>query len=145
MRAKTYPATYPNGWYKIAESSEIPIGTVIEAQAVGKVFAVFRGEDGKVGILDAYCVHLGANMAVGGKVVGNCLVRSLRLVSCSYRILCCVHESHCIQECPFHKWRFDSQGKCTHIPYSEKVTFSPFFPLTLIPLTINSSRLTPDP
>lgn len=97
MRAKTYPATYPNGWYKIAESSEIPIGTVIEAQAVGKVFAVFRGEDGKVGILDAYCVHLGANMAIGGKVVGNCL------------------------ECPFHKWRFDSQGKCTHIPYSEKI------------------------
>jgi phenylpropionate dioxygenase-like ring-hydroxylating dioxygenase large terminal subunit len=46
----------------------------MEAQAVGKVFAVFRGEDGKVAILDAYCVHLGANMAVGGKVVGNCLV-----------------------------------------------------------------------
>lgn len=73
-RSKTYPATYPNGWYKIAESSEVPVGKVIEAQALGKVFAVFRGEDQKVAILDAYCVHLGANMAIGGRVVGNCLV-----------------------------------------------------------------------
>lgn len=96
-RSKTYPATYPNGWYKIAESSEVPVGKVIEAQALGKVFAVFRGEDQKVAILDAYCVHLGANMAVGGRVVGNCL------------------------ECPFHKWRFNGDGTCAHIPYSEKI------------------------
>lgn len=38
-RSKTYVATYPNGWYKIAESSELPIGKVLEVQAVGKVWA----------------------------------------------------------------------------------------------------------
>ena len=74
MRAKTYPGTYPNGWYRIAESADVPIGKVVEVSALGKVFAVFRGEDGRVGILDAYCPHLGANLTVRGKVVGSCLV-----------------------------------------------------------------------
>lgn len=96
-RTKTYPATYPNGWYHIAASADVPVGKVVEVQAVGKVFAVYRGENGVAAVLDAYCVHLGANMAVGGKVVGNCL------------------------ECPFHKWQFNGDGKVTHIPYADKI------------------------
>jgi cholesterol 7-dehydrogenase len=60
--------------------------------------AVFRGEtDGKVGVLDAYCPHMGANMAVGGKVVGESLV------------------------CPFHLWEYAKDGKVTRIPYADKV------------------------
>ena len=59
------------------------MGKVVEVQAVGKIFAVFRGEDGKAGVLDAYCVHLGANMTVGGKVVGNCLVNGVLHIVCS--------------------------------------------------------------
>ncbi len=74
MRAKSYPATYPNGWYHIVDSDAVAVGQVVEAHACGKVFAVFRGENGHAAILDAYCVHLGANMAIGGKVVNNCLV-----------------------------------------------------------------------
>lgn len=42
---------------------------------------------------------MGANLAVGGRVVGDCL------------------------ECPFHGWQFrGSDGQCTKIPYSEKGT-----------------------
>ena len=38
--------------------------------SLGRAFVVFRGEtDGKVGVLDAYCPHMGANLAVGGKVL----------------------------------------------------------------------------
>lgn len=66
-------------------------------QCLGEVFAVFRGEDGTVNVLDAYCPHLGANMGVGGVVKGNCL------------------------ECPFHGWLFDGEtGSCSHIPYAKK-------------------------
>lgn len=54
-------------------------------------------EDGKVRILDAYCPHMGANLGVTGQVVGNDIV------------------------CPFHGWQFDGEGKCTKIPYAEKV------------------------
>ena len=65
---------------------------------IHKHLVVFRGEDGKVAVTDAYCPHLGANLGRGGKVVGNCI------------------------ECPFHGWQFRSDnGKCVKIPYNEKV------------------------
>lgn len=48
-------------------------------------------------MVDAYCPHLGADLAAGGRVVGSCI------------------------ECPFHGWRFRGEdGKCTHIPYAGK-------------------------
>lgn len=63
----------------------------------GENFAVFRSTSGEVYVLDAYCPHLGANMAIGGVVRGECL------------------------ECPFHAWQFSGQdGKCSHIPYTDK-------------------------
>ena len=46
---------------------------------------MWRGEDGQVRIIDAYCKHLGAHMGHGGKVHGNLL------------------------ECPFHAWRYDGE------------------------------------
>lgn len=63
----------------------------------GLELAVFRDAYGEVHALDAYCPHLGANLAVGGKVKGKCL------------------------ECPFHAWRFNGEdGRCTHIPNARK-------------------------
>ena len=48
-------------------------------------------------MLDAYCPHLGANIGIGGRVIGDCL------------------------ECPFHGWQFrGSDGKVTKIPYADK-------------------------
>lgn len=64
---------------------------------LGEQVAVFRGQDGKAYVVDAYCPHLGANLAVGGRVVGSCI------------------------ECPFHGWQFrGNDGKCVRIPYAEK-------------------------
>ena len=61
---------------------------------------MFRGEDGRAHVVDAYCPHLGANLGVGGTVKGSCI------------------------ECPFHGWAFDGDtGKCTHIPYADKSKF----------------------
>lgn len=58
---------------------------------------MFRGQDGKAYVVDAYCPHLGANLAVGGRVVGGCI------------------------ECPFHGWQFrGADGKCVKIPYADK-------------------------
>ncbi|KYM94135.1 3-chlorobenzoate-3,4-dioxygenase oxygenase subunit [Cyphomyrmex costatus] len=92
------PPVYPNGWFALLENSQIKNGQVKHVCALGENFAVFRTERGVVNILDAYCPHLGANMAEGGRVKGDCL------------------------ECPFHSWTFRGKdGYCENIPYAEKV------------------------
>ncbi|UYV83026.1 nvd [Cordylochernes scorpioides] len=88
------PPVFPNGWYSLAASGQVPVGKVLLVAALGENFAVFRDSEGRVHVLDAYCPHLGANMAVGGHVEGDCLV------------------------CPFHGWQFrGSDGVCVFIPY----------------------------
>ena len=92
------PPPYPNGWYEIMRSEDLPVGGAKAVSLIGQHFAVFRRENGQVSIMDAYCPHLGANLGVGGQVHGNCI------------------------ECPFHGWQFDGEtGQCTSIPYASKV------------------------
>ncbi|ETO05168.1 hypothetical protein RFI_32227 [Reticulomyxa filosa] len=69
MRSSTYPTQYPNGWYFLVYSKDIKKGQVKNVSALGQQFVVFRGESGAVGVLDAFCPHLGANLGVGGKDV----------------------------------------------------------------------------
>ncbi|XP_022088195.1 cholesterol 7-desaturase-like [Acanthaster planci] len=74
------------------------IGDMPPVYPNGLNLAVFRGESGRAYIVDAYCPHLGANLAVGGKVTGECI------------------------ECPFHGWTYQGEdGKCVKIGYAEKV------------------------
>ncbi|XP_053267760.1 cholesterol 7-desaturase nvd [Pleuronectes platessa] len=92
------PPVYPNGWYRVLDTCVLKRGQVRNVTVLGEQVAVFRGQDGEAYVLDAYCPHLGANLAVGGRVVGNCI------------------------ECPFHGWQFaGNDGKCVKIPYAEKV------------------------
>ena len=89
------PPPFPNGWYCVAYSREVEEKGVKNVEALGNHFAVFRGENGEAYVLDAYCPHLGANIACGGNVEGNAL------------------------QCPFHGWEFRGEdGKCINIPYS---------------------------
>jgi len=97
-RLKDYPSSFPYGWYKLADSRDLKPGDKRHVETLGKQFVLFRGlEDKKVGVLDAFCIHLGANLAVGGTVVGDCI------------------------QCPFHLWEFDTNGKCQKIPYQEQI------------------------
>lgn len=91
------PPVYPNGWYELCRASDLKAGSVLSITALGREFCVFRGESGTVGVLDAYCPHLGANIAAGGTVSGDCV------------------------QCPFHGWKFDQKGTCTEIPYAKEV------------------------
>ncbi|CAG0920178.1 unnamed protein product [Notodromas monacha] len=93
--ASELPPVYPNGWFALLESDDLPISSTKFIQALGENFAVFRDTGGEVHVLDAFCPHLGANLGIGGKVRGNCI------------------------QCPFHGWLFDGKsGQCTSIPYS---------------------------
>ncbi len=96
-REATYPHPYPNGWYCLAESEDVPRGRTLAVTALGQRFVVYRSDtDGSVGVLDAHCPHLGANLA-DGVVENGCLT------------------------CPFHRWTFGSTGKVCSIPYAAKV------------------------
>jgi cholesterol 7-dehydrogenase len=96
-KAGKIPLPYPTGWYKLMRAEELKVGDVKFMEFFGEHYVLFRGENGRAALLDAYCPHLGANLAASGRVVGNCI------------------------ECPFHGWQFQDDGKCAHIPYVDKV------------------------
>jgi nitrite reductase/ring-hydroxylating ferredoxin subunit len=89
--------TIPTGWYRLSATSDIKLEKVRFIRLLGQYLAVYRGSSGRIVVLDAYCPHLGANMAVGGFVDKDCL------------------------RCPFHGWTFDPSGQCVSIPYSDKI------------------------
>ncbi len=88
---------YPRGWFVVGFSEELAAGAATRLHYFGQELAMFRGQDGAVRILDAYCPHLGAHLGVGGTVVDSTL------------------------RCPFHAWRFDGSGKCVEVPYAKKI------------------------
>ncbi len=82
----------PNGWMGIGFSEDVTAGQVVSRHILGRDLVLFRGNDGVLSVVDAYCPHLGAHLGTGA-VVEN-------------RI-----------RCPFHFWEFDGEGRCAHIPY----------------------------
>ena len=86
----------PNGWFAVALSHELAAGDVKAVSCLGHDLVLFRTENGKAGLLDAYCPHVGAHLGHGGCVEGEAL------------------------RCPFHRWAFDVNGLCLDIPYSAR-------------------------
>lgn len=89
-----FPMPIPYGWFFVSYSDELAVGDVKPVHYFGRDLVIFRNEQGEVGLLDAYCPHLGAHMGHGGKVDGDKL------------------------RCPFHSWGFRPDGFCADIPYA---------------------------
>jgi len=91
-----FPFPIPHGWFIVAQSKDLQPGDVVPLHYFGRDLVLFRTEAGIPRMLDAYCAHLGAHLAVGGKVDADCMV------------------------CPFHGWKYDGEsGRCIEIPYTE--------------------------
>jgi phenylpropionate dioxygenase-like ring-hydroxylating dioxygenase large terminal subunit len=88
---------FPSGWFRIGAGSELQPGGVKPLRYFGKDLVLFRGGDGKAHVLDAHCPHVGAHLGHGGRVKGN------------------------IIECPLHGWKWNGEGRCEGIPYTDKV------------------------
>ncbi|MCZ0943809.1 MAG: Rieske 2Fe-2S domain-containing protein [Gammaproteobacteria bacterium] len=95
-----FPFPIPFGWFHVAFDAEIESASIHPLDLFGRELALWRAEDGELCLQDRYCPHLGGNFAVGGQVVGQTL------------------------ECPFHKWRFATDGQVAEIPYAKKLNRS---------------------
>lgn len=91
-----YPFPVPNGWFVVAAADDLGAGDVRALHYFGRDLVLYRTEGGASRVMDAHCPHLGAHLAVGGKVEDDCI------------------------RCPFHGWMFDGEdGRCVEIPYGE--------------------------
>lgn len=87
----------PTGWFRVAFADEVRVGEIASLQYFGRHLVAFRTEDGAVHVTDAHCPHLGAHLGVGGRIEDRCIV------------------------CPFHGWKFDTDGRNVDIPYRDEV------------------------
>ena len=99
------PLPMPWGWFQVMFSKDLGVGESRPLSYFGKELVIFRTEAGEAKVLDAYCPHMGAHLGYGirdqagggSRVVGDSI------------------------ECPFHGWRYNGEGQCTHIPYAKNM------------------------
>lgn len=92
-----FPFPIPTGWFCVQWSHEVEVGQVKPLKVFSKDLVIFRTSTGDVSVLDAFCPHLGAHLGHGG----------------------CLEEDRLV--CPFHAWKFASDGSIAEIPYAKKI------------------------
>jgi aminopyrrolnitrin oxygenase len=85
----------PASWYIVMLSKDLGTNP-IAIELFGRSLVAWRDQNNCPVIMEPYCSHKGASLAIG-KVVDGCI------------------------QCPFHDWRYDSSGKCVFIPEVEHI------------------------
>src|SRR5260221_7667659 len=88
--------SYPSGWFRIAKSGDLKPGQIRSLRYFGVDLDLFRTASGQVGLLNAFCPHLGAHLGLG--TVQEDAIR-----------------------CAFHGWQFNTEGVCTRIPGDRRI------------------------
>lgn len=78
------------GWLPVGTEDEFPVDAPVRVELLGEGVVVVRRSSGLTAFADR-CPHRNARLS-DGRVVDGCL------------------------ECPYHGWRFDDTGRCTHVP-----------------------------
>src|SRR5258706_1221937 len=80
-------------WLPVALSREMPEpdSPPLRVKLMGEELVAFRDTNGRVGLIEPYCAHRGANLFYG------------RNEECGIR-------------CIYHGWKYDVDGKCVEMP-----------------------------
>lgn len=87
LPAEGESGVFSQSWFPLCLASEVAVGAVLGVDFLDGRVVVFRGDDGIVRVMSAYCPHVGADLSVG-RVVGNNV------------------------QCAFHHWEYDGSGQC---------------------------------
>jgi len=79
-----------NDWHVVARSEQLADGKPLGVRLLGDDYVIWRAGI-QVSAFRDVCIHRGARLSLGS-------VRDCTLV------------------CPYHGWRYDEKGQCTHIP-----------------------------
>jgi 3-ketosteroid 9alpha-monooxygenase subunit A len=94
--------TFPRGWFMVATSAEVTT-TPSAVRYFGEDLVLYRGQSGRVFLVEAYCPHMGTHLAKN---------------TTSYVVIDKEHVEGDNIRCPYHGWRFGPDGQCNDIPYS---------------------------
>ena len=83
--------TKPADWQPVARAARLAGHAIIGAQLFDRDLVLFRTKNGDLGLISAWCAHLGVTLEAGW--VDADAIR-----------------------CGYHGWAFDLTGRCTHIP-----------------------------
>lgn len=78
-------------WYPVAATTELDRWPVKKVRILGETLALYRSDDGTLGLVNDRCPHRGASL--------SCAMTDGPLVRCAY-----------------HGWAFDSEGRCVDTP-----------------------------
>jgi phenylpropionate dioxygenase-like ring-hydroxylating dioxygenase large terminal subunit len=92
-------------WVAVLDASAIAVGDVVEVTCHGEDLLLYRTADSSLHAATAYCPHQ-KNYMPNGLPPGHGLDGLL-------------HEDELL--CPYHGWRFNAQGQCSHIPPGQRV------------------------
>ncbi|MBI3968369.1 MAG: Rieske 2Fe-2S domain-containing protein [Chloroflexi bacterium] len=78
-------------WQPIATTTELKAEPVLAVTLLGEHLALYRTDEGKLGLVSQRCPHRGASLAFG------------------------IPEEDGLR-CPYHGWKFSSEGRCLEMP-----------------------------
>ena len=78
-------------WYPIATTKELDTEPVMAVRLLSENLALYRNDQGKLGLVAERCPHRGASMAYG------------------------IPEEDGLR-CPYHGWKFSTEGRCLEQP-----------------------------
>lgn len=100
FRVFNRPGVLTEGWYPVLPSWELKAGETRPAEILSQRLALYRGADGVARALDAFCPHMGADLA-NGAVEGTAL------------------------RCALHGWRFGPSGTLDSTPCGRRPAAEP--------------------